>query len=158
MLRPTILTTRPHISGAVAVARIAVPVALFKASLAWLCTSMIGAGRTVVTVAAGVLAALAGSIGLAAAGVSVPACLLVIVLALGVSIVTDERRGSELAWLSAGGTYSADFIRDGPPQEFGAAASAKVRRKGLVSPCQDVLEGLHNRGSRGTFAKVLQHH
>ncbi|MCU1512650.1 MAG: hypothetical protein JWO34_2490, partial [Arthrobacter sp.] len=77
--------------------RIAVPVALFKASLAWLCTSMIGAGRTVVTVAAGVLAALAGSIGLAAAGVSVPACLLVIVLALGVSIVTDERRGSELA-------------------------------------------------------------
>jgi hypothetical protein len=58
---------------------------------------MIGAGRTVITVASGVLAALAGSIGLAAAGASVPVCLLVIVLALGVSIVTDERRGSELA-------------------------------------------------------------
>jgi hypothetical protein len=42
-----------------------------------------------------VLAALAGSSGLAAAGASVPVCLLVIVLALGASIVIDERRGSK---------------------------------------------------------------
>jgi hypothetical protein len=34
-------------------------------------------------------------VGLAAAGVSVPVCLLVIVLALGVSIVIDEKRGTE---------------------------------------------------------------
>jgi hypothetical protein len=45
-------------------------------------------------VAAGVLASLAASVGLAAAGVSVPVCMLVIVLALGASIVIDERRGA----------------------------------------------------------------
>jgi low temperature requirement protein LtrA len=84
-----------HISGAVAVASIAVPVALFKLSLTWLYSAMVGADRTVITVAACVLAALAGSVGLAAADVSVPVCLLVIVLALGVSIVIDERRGAE---------------------------------------------------------------
>jgi low temperature requirement protein LtrA len=84
-----------HISAAVAVASIAVPVALFKLSLTWLYSVMVGADRTIITVAACVLVALAGSIGLAAAGASVPVCLLVIVLALGVSIVIDERRGSE---------------------------------------------------------------
>jgi low temperature requirement protein LtrA len=84
-----------HISASLAVASIAVPVALFKLSLTWLYSVMIGADRTIITVAAGVLLALAGSIGLAAAGASVPVCLLVIVLALGVSIVIDERRGSE---------------------------------------------------------------
>ncbi len=84
-----------HISAAAAVASIAVPVALFKLSLTWLYSVMVGADRTIITVAACVLAALAGSIGLAAAGASVPVCLLVIVLALGVSIVVDERRGSE---------------------------------------------------------------
>jgi hypothetical protein len=56
---------------------------------------MIGPDRTVISVAAGVLITLAASVGLAAAGVSVPVCLLVIVLALGASIVIDERRGSE---------------------------------------------------------------
>jgi hypothetical protein len=55
---------------------------------------MVGPDRTVITVAGGVLAAMAVSVGLAAAGVSVPVCLLVIVLALGASIVIDERRGS----------------------------------------------------------------
>jgi low temperature requirement protein LtrA len=84
-----------HISGAVAVASIAVPVALFKGSLTWLYSVMVGPDRTVITVAAGVLAALAASVGMAAAGVSVPVCLLVIVLALGMSIVIDERRGSD---------------------------------------------------------------
>ena len=98
-----------HISGAIAVASIAVPVALFKLSLTWLYSVMVGADRTIITVAACVLVALAGSIGLAAAGASVPVCLLVIVLALGVSIVIDERRGSErlhraLAKLEAGTT------------------------------------------------------
>jgi low temperature requirement protein LtrA len=84
-----------HISAAVAVASIAVPVALFKLSLTWLYSVMVGADRTIITVAACVLVALAGSVGLAAAGASVPVCLLVIVLALGASIVIDERRGAE---------------------------------------------------------------
>jgi low temperature requirement protein LtrA len=98
-----------HISAAVAVASIAVPVALFKLSLTWLYSVMVGADRTIITVAACVLAALAGSVGLAAAGASVPVCLLVIVLALGASIVIDERRGAErlhraLGRLEAGAT------------------------------------------------------
>jgi low temperature requirement protein LtrA len=80
-----------HISAAVAVASIALPVAIFKVSLTAMFSIMITADRTIIAVAAGVLAALAGSVGLAAAGVSLPVCLLVIVLALGVSIVIDER-------------------------------------------------------------------
>jgi low temperature requirement protein LtrA len=100
-----------QISAAAAVASIAVPVAIFKASLTALYYVMLGADRTIIAVAAGVLVALAGSIGLAAAGASVPVCLLVIVLALGVSIVVDERRGPErlhlaLAKLEAGTTAS----------------------------------------------------
>jgi low temperature requirement protein LtrA len=83
------------IFAAIAVASIAVPVALFKLSLTWLYSAMVGADRTIITVAAFVLVVLAGSIGLAAAGASVPVCLLVIVLALAASIVIDERRGSE---------------------------------------------------------------
>ena len=83
-----------HISAAVAVASIAVPVALFKLSLTWLYSVMICVDRAVLAVTAGVLAALAGSVGLAAAGFSVPVCLLVIVLALGASIVIDERRAT----------------------------------------------------------------
>jgi hypothetical protein len=38
---------------------------------------------------------MAATIGLAAAGVPVPVCLLVMVLALAASIVIDERRGVE---------------------------------------------------------------
>jgi len=83
-----------HISAAAAVASIAIPVALFKASLTWLYSMMMGPDRAVIAVASGVIAALAASVGLAAAGVSVPACLLVIVLVLAVPIVIDERRGS----------------------------------------------------------------
>jgi low temperature requirement protein LtrA len=83
-----------HISAAVAIASVAVPVAIFKVSLTWLLCVMICVDRIVVAVAAGVIAAMAGSIGMAAAGVPVPACLLVIVLALGVSIVIDERRAA----------------------------------------------------------------
>jgi low temperature requirement protein LtrA len=84
-----------HISAAVAVASIAIPVALFKLSLTWLFSVMICADRTVIAVAAGVVAVLAGAVALAEAGVSVPVCLLVIVLALAASIVIDERRGTE---------------------------------------------------------------
>jgi low temperature requirement protein LtrA len=84
-----------HISAAVAVASVAVPVAVFKVSLTWLLSVMICVDRVVVAVAAGVIAAMAGSVGMAAAGVPVPACLLVIGLALGVSIVIDERRAAE---------------------------------------------------------------
>jgi low temperature requirement protein LtrA len=84
-----------HISAALAIASVAVPVAVFKVSLTWLLSVMICVDRVVVAVAAGVIAAMAGSVGMAAAGVPVPACLLVIVLALGVSIVIDERRAAE---------------------------------------------------------------
>lgn len=84
-----------HISAAVAVASIAVPVALFKLSLTWLFSVMICADRTVIAVAAGVVVVLAGTVALAEAGVSVPVCLMVIVLALAASIVIDERRGTE---------------------------------------------------------------
>lgn len=84
-----------HISPAAAVASIAVPVALFKGSLTWLYSVMVGKDRTIITVGACVLVALAGSVGLAALGVPLPVCLLVIVLALGMSIIVDERRGSE---------------------------------------------------------------
>ncbi|WP_041652383.1 low temperature requirement protein A [Pseudarthrobacter phenanthrenivorans] len=83
------------ISAAAAVASVAIPVALFKGSVTWLYSVMVGADRTVISVAAGVLAATAAAVGLAAAGASVPVCLLVIVLALGASILVDERRGSE---------------------------------------------------------------
>jgi low temperature requirement protein LtrA len=83
-----------HISAAVAVASVAVPVAIFKVSLTWLLSVMICVDRIVVAVAAGVITAMAGSIGMAEAGAPVPACLLVIVLALGVSIVIDERRAA----------------------------------------------------------------
>lgn len=84
-----------HISAAIAVASIAVPVAVFKLSLTWLFSVMICADRTVIAVAAGVLVVLAGSVALAQAGVSVSVCLMVIVAALGASIVIDERRGTE---------------------------------------------------------------
>ena len=98
-----------RISAAAAVASIAIPVALFKGSITWLYSVMVGADRTVITVAGGVLAAMAAAVGLAAAGASVPVSLFVIVLALGASIVIDERHGSErlhlaLQKLEAGAT------------------------------------------------------
>src|SRR5919107_829098 len=85
-----------HISAAVAVASIAVPVALFKASLTALFSVMTCIDRTLIAVTTGVVAVLAGSVALAAAGVPVPVCLLIIVAALGASIVIDERRSTDL--------------------------------------------------------------
>lgn len=82
-----------HISAAVAVASIAVPVAVFKVSLTALFSYMLGVDRGVLVGTAGVVVLLAGSVGLAAVGVSVPVCLLVVVLALAISIVIDERGG-----------------------------------------------------------------
>ncbi|GAB5080635.1 low temperature requirement protein A [Arthrobacter sp. AD-310] len=84
-----------HISAAAAVASIAIPVAVFKLALTWLYSAMMGPDRTVIAVAAGIMVALAGAVGLAALGASVPVALLVIVLALAVSIIIDERRGAE---------------------------------------------------------------
>ena len=84
-----------HISAAAAVASIAIPVAVFKATLTWLYSVMMGADRMVIAVAAGVIAIQGGAVALAAAGASVPACLLVIVAALAASIVIDEKRGSD---------------------------------------------------------------
>jgi len=84
-----------HISSAAAVASIAIPVAVFKVALTWLYSAMMGPDRTVIAVAAGVAVVLAGAVGLAALGASVPVCMLVIVLALAASIIIDERRGAE---------------------------------------------------------------
>jgi len=84
-----------HISAAVAVASIAVPVALFKVSLTALSSVMTCVDRTLLAVTGGLLAVLAGSVALAGAGVSVPVCLLIIVAALGASIVIDERRSTD---------------------------------------------------------------
>jgi low temperature requirement protein LtrA len=84
-----------HISAAVAVASIAAPVALFKVSLTVLSSIMTCVDRTLLTVTGGLVMVLAGSVALAGAGVSVPGCLLIIVAALGVSIVIDERRSTE---------------------------------------------------------------
>lgn len=84
-----------HISAAAAVASIAIPVAIFKVALTWLYSVMMGPDRTVIIVAAGITLALAGAVGLAALGASVPVALLVIVLALALSIIIDERRGAE---------------------------------------------------------------
>ncbi|MBX7443080.1 MULTISPECIES: low temperature requirement protein A [unclassified Arthrobacter] len=83
-----------HISAAAVVASIAVPVAVFKLALTWLHGVMVGPDRVVTAVAAGVLALLAGAVGLAAAGASVPVSLMVIVLAVAASVVVDERRGA----------------------------------------------------------------
>ena len=83
-----------HISAAAVVASIAVPVAVFKLALTWLYGVMVGPDRVVTAVAAGVLALLAGAVGLAAAGASVPVSLMVIVLAVAASVVVDERRGA----------------------------------------------------------------
>jgi low temperature requirement protein LtrA len=85
-----------HISAAVAVASIAVPVALFKVSLTALFSVMTCVDRTLIAVTTGVVSILAATVALAAAGVSVPACLLIIVAALGASIVVDERRSTDL--------------------------------------------------------------
>lgn len=84
-----------HISAATAVTSIAIPVAVFKVALTWLYSAMMGPDRTVIAVAAGVVVVLAGAVGLAALGASVPVCMLVIVLALAASIIIDERRGAE---------------------------------------------------------------
>ncbi|MFJ4026844.1 low temperature requirement protein A [Paenarthrobacter sp. NPDC089989] len=82
-----------HISAAAAVAWIAVPVAIFKVSLTTLYTAMLGVDKHVLWSTAMVAAVLAGSIALAAAGASVPVCMLVMVAALGISIALDERLG-----------------------------------------------------------------
>ncbi|MFI2566443.1 low temperature requirement protein A [Paenarthrobacter sp. NPDC018779] len=82
-----------HISAAVAVAWIAVPVAIFKVSLTTLYTAMLGVDKHVLWSTAMVVAVLAGSIALAAASASVPVCMLVMVAALGISITLDERLG-----------------------------------------------------------------
>ncbi|MFK0004726.1 low temperature requirement protein A [Paenarthrobacter sp. NPDC090522] len=82
-----------HISAAAAVAWVAVPVAIFKVSLTTLYTAMLGVDKHVLWSTAMVVAVLAGSIALAAAGASVPVCMLVMVAALGISITLDERLG-----------------------------------------------------------------
>lgn len=85
-----------QISGAAAVATIAIPVALFKVSLTALFSVMTCVDRILIAVTIGVVAVLAGSVALAAAGVSVPVCLLIIVAALAASIIIDERRSTDL--------------------------------------------------------------
>ncbi|MFJ5958686.1 low temperature requirement protein A [Paenarthrobacter sp. NPDC092416] len=82
-----------HIPAAVAVASIAIPIVLFKISLTTLYSTMLGPDRTLLWSTAIVVAALAGSVAMAAAGASVPMCMLEMMVVLGLSIVFDERRG-----------------------------------------------------------------
>ncbi|WP_461164271.1 low temperature requirement protein A [Arthrobacter sp. R4-81] len=86
-----------HVSAAVAVATMAVPVALFKLSLTWLYSAMLGFDRTIVGVAAVVVLLLGLSVGLAAVGVAVPVCMLVICAALAVSVVVEEHPRAKAA-------------------------------------------------------------
>ncbi|AFR30812.1 low temperature requirement protein A [Arthrobacter sp. Rue61a] len=82
-----------HIPAAAAVASIAVPVILFKASLTTLYCIMLGPDRDLIWSSALVVLGLAATIALAAAGASVPICMLVMMLVMGLSIAYDERRG-----------------------------------------------------------------
>ena len=82
-----------HIPAAAAVASIAIPVILFKASLTTLHCIMLGPDRDLIWSSALVVLGLASSIALAAAGASVPICMLAMMLVLGLSIAYDERRG-----------------------------------------------------------------
>lgn len=82
-----------HIPAAGAVASIAIPVILFKVSLTTLYSIMLGPDRELLWSSALVVIALAGSIAMAAAGASVPLCMLEMMVVLGLSIIFDERRG-----------------------------------------------------------------
>jgi hypothetical protein len=75
------------------VASIAIPVILFKASLTTLYGLMLGPDRELLLSSTLVVLGLAASIAMAAAGVSVPVCMLEMMLVLGLSIAYDERRG-----------------------------------------------------------------
>jgi low temperature requirement protein LtrA len=89
-----------QISAAAAVASIAIPVAVFKVALTWLYSVMMGVDRTVILVAAGIMVVLAGAVGLAILGASVPVAMLVIVTGLALSIIIDERRGADRVHLA----------------------------------------------------------
>ncbi|MEV7663728.1 low temperature requirement protein A [Paenarthrobacter sp. NPDC089316] len=82
-----------QISGAAAVASIAIPIILFKVSLTTLYAIMLNPDRELLWSTAAVVVGLAGSIAMAAAGASVPVCMLEMMLILGLSIAYDERRG-----------------------------------------------------------------
>ncbi|BCW12447.1 low temperature requirement protein A [Paenarthrobacter nicotinovorans] len=82
-----------NISGAAAVASIAIPIILFKVSLTTLYGIMLNPDRELLWSTAVVVLGLAGSIAMAAAGASVPLCMLEMMLVLGLSIAYDERRG-----------------------------------------------------------------
>lgn len=81
------------IPAAGAVASIAIPIILFKVSLTTLYSIMLGPDRELLWSSALVVIALAGSIAMAAAGASVPLCMLEMMVVLGLSIAFDERRG-----------------------------------------------------------------
>ena len=82
-----------HIPAAGAVASIAIPVILFKVSLSTLYSIMLGPDRELLWSSTLVVIALAGSIAMAAAGASLPLCMLEMMVVLGLSIIFDERRG-----------------------------------------------------------------
>ncbi|MBT2533172.1 low temperature requirement protein A [Arthrobacter sp. ISL-48] len=86
-----------HISAAVAIASIAAPVAVFKITLTWLHSAMLGPDRMIVGVAVVVVLLLGLSVGLAAAGVALPLCMLVICAALTVSVIIEEHPRAKAA-------------------------------------------------------------
>ncbi|MFJ4267378.1 low temperature requirement protein A [Paenarthrobacter nicotinovorans] len=81
------------ISAAAAVASIAIPIILFKVSLTTLYGFMLNPDRELLWSTVLVVIGLAASIAMAAAGASVPVCMLEMMLVLGLSIAYDERRG-----------------------------------------------------------------
>ncbi|NWL10823.1 low temperature requirement protein A [Paenarthrobacter nitroguajacolicus] len=82
-----------HIPAAAAVASIAIPIILFKVSLTALYSIMLGPDRDLLWSSAVVVLGLAASVAMAAAGASVPLCMLEMMVVLGLSIAYDERRG-----------------------------------------------------------------
>ncbi|MEE2523710.1 low temperature requirement protein A [Pseudarthrobacter sp. J75] len=82
-----------HISAAGAVATVAIPVTIFKIALTWLYGSMAGYDPLNLGLTALVVGSSALAIALAAAGVPVTACLLVIVAGPAIMIVVDEIAG-----------------------------------------------------------------
>lgn len=84
-----------HISAAAAVASIALPIILFKIFVTTIYSFMLGTDRLLLLNTGLVVLGLAASVPLAAAGVSVPLCMLEMALVLGLAIGFDERRGQQ---------------------------------------------------------------
>lgn len=89
-----------HVSAAAAVASVAIPVAVFKIALTWVYASLTVLDPRNLVMTAVVVASAGLGVALAAAGLPVTACLLVIVAGPAFVIVADEAAGRK--WRQAG--------------------------------------------------------